>query len=85
MDGESENSNKKAVILSIAAFIVVAGVLVWYWQTQKTSALLPTTAVGTTKQASERVPKIVTNPADEVPEVNPLDRANPFKYTNPLR
>lgn len=42
-------------------------------------------ALGTTEQVSENVPKIATNPAEEVPEINPLDRANPFKYTNPLR
>jgi len=42
-------------------------------------------AVGTVERASAGVPKITTNPADKVPEVNPLDRANPFKYTNPLR
>ena len=39
----------------------------------------------TTQKASAGVPKITTNAADKVPEVNPLDRANPFKYVNPLR
>ncbi len=42
-------------------------------------------AVGTAEKVSAGVPKITTNAADKVPEVNPLDRANPFKYTNPLR
>ncbi len=42
-------------------------------------------AVGTAKSASESIPNITTNPANKVPEVNPLDRANPFKYNNPLR
>ena len=45
----------------------------------------PKGAIGTTSKVSEGVPEIVTNPADKVPEVNPLDRANPFKYVNPLR
>ena len=42
-------------------------------------------AVGAVGEVSKSVPKIVTNPAEKVPEVNPLDRANPFKYNNPLR
>lgn len=41
--------------------------------------------LNTTEKVSENVPKIITNAGEEVPEVNPLDRANPFKYTNPLR
>lgn len=42
-------------------------------------------AVDATKKVSENVPEIVTNPAQKVPEVNPFDRANPYKYVNPLR
>lgn len=42
-------------------------------------------AVGTAKTLSESVPEIQTNPGEKVPEINPLDRANPFKYNNPLR
>ena len=42
-------------------------------------------AVSTVKEVSAGVPQIATNPGAKVPEVNPLDRANPFKYTNPLR
>ncbi|MBI2039436.1 MAG: hypothetical protein HYT22_04165 [Candidatus Niyogibacteria bacterium] len=44
-----------------------------------------TSAVGTAKALSEAVPEIQTNPGEEVPEINLLDRANPFKYKNPLR
>ena len=40
---------------------------------------------GAAEEVSKSVPAIVTNPAEKVPEVNPLDRANPFKYSNPLR
>ena len=42
-------------------------------------------AVGAAGEVSKSVPKVITNPAEKVPEVNPLDRANPFKYNNPLR
>ncbi|MBI1956905.1 MAG: hypothetical protein HYS44_00390 [Candidatus Niyogibacteria bacterium] len=42
-------------------------------------------AVGTAKALGEAVPEIQTNPGENVPEINPLDRANPYKYVNPLR
>lgn len=41
--------------------------------------------VETAKDISESVPEIETNAGAKVPEVNPIDRANPYKYTNPLR
>ena len=59
--------------------LAIAGYLYWR-STQK-----PSGAVGAVEKVSEAVPEITTNPADKIPEVNPLDRANPFKYTNPLR
>lgn len=75
--------NKNALLIVIL-IIVVIGIAIGgylYWQKTKT----PTGAIGTAEEVSENVPKIATNPGEEVPEVNPLDRANPFKYQNPLR
>ena len=72
--------NNKFLIGLVVAAIIAAVVLGYiYLKPAKEGAL------DTTKTASESVPNISTNPADDVPEVNPLDRANPFKYTNPLR
>ena len=35
---------------------------------------------------SQALPEISTNPLEgEVPELNPVGKANPFKYENPLR
>ena len=73
-------SNMKILWL-IIAFFILAVVIVGY-------LYLPTSekgAVGTAKALSEAVPEIQTNPGEDVPEINPLDRANPFKYENPLR
>ncbi len=71
------------VIISV---LVIGGF--WYWYSKRQISVLPQeekSTVETAKDISEAVPEIQTNPGQKVPEVNPLDRANPFKYTNPLR
>lgn len=73
---DSKNSIPIAVVVLI---LLVVAVGFWYWSQKKESV------VGTAKKVSESVPEIKTNPGQEVPEINPLDLANPFKYTNPLR
>ena len=76
---------KPALIAVIAALIVAAGIGFWYWSQRKAPEPEPKGAVGAAKAVSELVPEIQTNPGEKVPEINPLDRANPFKYINPLR
>ncbi len=71
-------------IIVIVLALVAVGIVFWYSGGGKIFNA-PNGAVGTTKTVSEGVPKIQTNAAEKVPEVNPLDRANPFKYNNPLR
>lgn len=77
---------KKEAVFVIAGLVIlgllVAGYFYFFKSEQNRGA---ESAVGATETISETVPEIVTNPAEEVPEVNPLDRANPFKYKNPLR
>ena len=77
------NFKSKPIILTsiIAVIIIAAGF--WYWSQRKASE--PKGAVGAAKAVSESVPEIQTNPGEKVPEINPLDRANPFKYINPLK
>lgn len=75
--------NKKELLLGITGLIILGAFIAGYFYFSQSPA--PESAVGATKAASETVPEIVTNPAEEIPEVNPLDRANPFKYNNPLR
>ena len=72
--------NKKP-ILTIVVLVVVAGFAVWYLFFTKSKE----GAVKTAEEVSEKVPEIQTNAGENVPEVNPLDRSNPFKYNNPLR
>ena len=70
-------------LIPVAAVVLVLLVLgIGYWlRSQKKE----TGVVETAKSVSESVPEIQTNPGQEVPEINPLDRANPFKYNNPLK
>ncbi len=67
-----------AVVGLVVLAALVAGYLYFFKPVKKG-------ALDTTKNASESIPKISTNPAEKVPEVNPLDLANPFKYKNPLK
>ncbi|MEK9201531.1 MAG: hypothetical protein AAB944_01015 [Patescibacteria group bacterium] len=88
--------NKKSIfIIVIVLILIVGGIGFWYWSQKKTGTLVGIPipietpqakgAVGTAKTISESVPEIQTNTGENVPEVNPLDRTNPFKYINPLR
>jgi predicted negative regulator of RcsB-dependent stress response len=72
--------NSQRVILIIAVLAVLTFLGFWFWPEKKEKG-----AVETAKDISESVPEIQTNVGEKVPEINPLDRANPFKYTNPLR
>lgn len=82
--------NKKLTYIIVAVVILVAGgISFWYWPQGKVQEpvepVQPSGAVGNAEALSESVPEIETNAGEKVPEVNPLDRANPFKYNNPLR
>jgi len=77
---------KQKIIIIIGAFIILAGILS-YWYLQRSYAPAPVSpgAVGATEAVSSTVPEIPTNPGEKIPELNPVDRVNPFKYQNPLR
>ena len=82
----------KKLIWTIASLAILGLLVAGYFyfpRPAKKEVVSPPTekkgAVGAAEKVSEGVPKITTNPAEKIPEVNPLDRANPFKYTNPLR
>ena len=78
-------------ILLVILALTVVGAGLWLWSQRRGE--VPRSeeeqadqgTVETAKTISESVPEIQTNPGEKVPEINPLDRANPFKYTNPLR
>lgn len=72
---------KKLITTVVAVILLAAGIGFWYWR--KTEE--PKGTIQSAEEVSEAVPEIITNPAESVPEINPIDRANPFKYNNPLR
>ena len=74
--------NSKKLISAVIIVLVFAAVVLgfWYWRGTQDKG-----SVETAKTVSDAVPEIQTNAGEKVPEINPLDRANPFKYTNPLR
>ena len=74
------DSKRAILIFVVLAILVFLGYWFWPQKQEKEKG-----AVETTKDISASVPQIQTNPGEEVPEINPLDRANPFKYVNPLR
>ena len=67
-------------VAAVVLVLLVLGIGYWLWSQKKETGV-----VETAKSVSESVPEIQTNPGQEVPEINPLDRANPFKYNNPLK
>lgn len=69
----------------IVVLLALGGIVFWYVSQRERQELESGGVVETAKTVSDSVPEIQTNPAEDVPEINPLDRANPFKYTNPLR
>ena len=78
--------SKSVILASIIIAVIIVAAVFWYWPQKE--AEVPKKEEGTVETAktiSESVPEIQTNPGEKVPEINPLDRANPFKYINPLR
>ena len=69
-------------IIAVIVILLALGVGYWYWSQKKEKE---GSVIGTAKDVSASVPEIQTNPGEKVQEINPLDLANPFKYTNPLR
>lgn len=67
------------IIIAVVVVVALAAGYFYFFKPAKNGA------VNTAQKASQSVPTIATNAAEKVPEINPLDRANPFKYTNPLR
>lgn len=83
MEEATENKLKTIIIPAVAVLLMAAVIGYWYWSQKRVQE--PVSTLGSAKEVSESVPEIQTNPGQKIPEINPLDRANPFKYSNPLR
>mgnify|MGYP001571342064 CR=1 FL=1 len=67
----------------VVVLAILAG-FYFYFQREEKPPLL--SAEEAAQDITEALPEITTNPLEgEVPELNPVDKVNPFKYENPLR
>ena len=77
---ESKPKMNPVNIGAIILALVLIGAGIWYWQRKKSAVVVPI--------EKSLVPQLQfqNNPLkDKVPEVNPIEKVNPFKYQNPLR
>lgn len=79
--------DKKGVSLIVGAVLVIgiAALAYFYFRPEEEKPPL-SSAQEAASEVKEVIPEIITNPVeDRVPEINPVDKTNPFKYENPLR
>lgn len=90
---ENEKINKTAFIAGLILAILIAGAAgFWYWK--KATITPEEKAVESAEKAVESatqgtLPEInpLSNPLDKLPEINPVEKSNPFKdiYKNPFK
>ena len=84
-------SNKKVwtITIVVAVVLLAAGIIYWRLAATPQAPTLEEAAqeLGRAIEETTAVPTITTNPLGEnLPEVNPVERANPFKaYQNPFQ
>lgn len=85
------DKNKKLILIGIVALaiIIVAGYFVWQeYKTEEDSLEKAGEAAEKITESATKgtLPSIQTNPLENKPDVNPADKANPFKdvYKNPF-
>ena len=91
-------TSKKEILIMIAAVLLVALAVGGYflWNNWKNSVSSENQALDNAGDAADKItenatkgvlPSVVTNPLESKPDVNPADKANPFKniITNPFQ
>ena len=90
---EQPGGLNKALILGIVVLVIVGGTGAWWYLSQKAEVIEEPAPepIKTSEDVAEAVTapeiEVGSNPVEnKVPEVNPVDRANPFKdaYQNPF-
>ncbi len=88
--------NKKTLIIIIVVILIMAlGVGVYVWWVKRTETNKEKSTLEQVGEAAQKVtesatkgvlPSIETNPLENKPDINPADKANPFKNikTNPF-
>ncbi len=86
---------KKQILILIAAVLLISLGIAGYFYWQKTKAKPEEQVLEQASEAAEKItesvsqgvlPSLGTNPLESKPDVNPADKANPFKNikTNPF-
>ncbi|MBI4991844.1 MAG: hypothetical protein HZB99_01375 [Candidatus Harrisonbacteria bacterium] len=81
--------NKRLVILVILA-VALVGIGIFYWWFLGKKEVKPVENIGEALQAITETPavpeiEIQSNPVQgKLPELNPVEKTNPFKYRNPF-
>ena len=90
MENLESGSNKRTLLVVAISAIIAVGVAGWWYFAQKKEEPAPE-PIKTSEDIAEAVTapelEVGSNPVqNKVPEVNPVDRANPFKdaYQNPF-
>jgi len=86
-------SKKTIIIIAVVLLIILASAGFLYWNNlKKSKAGILEKAGDLTKKITESatkgtLPSITTNPLENKPDINPADKANPFKNvkTNPFK
>lgn len=77
--------DKKMMVL-VGAIVVLAILVGAYFYLKPAKKPALPSAEEAAREVTEALPNIQTNPAEgAVPELNPVDKINPFRYENPLR
>jgi flagellar basal body-associated protein FliL len=86
--------NKKTLTITIAAVLVIALAVVFYfyWKNKTNTGMSALDQMGEARDRLNKsatrgvLPSIQTNPLENKPDINPADKANPYKniITNPF-
>ncbi|OGF64583.1 hypothetical protein A2661_01305 [Candidatus Giovannonibacteria bacterium RIFCSPHIGHO2_01_FULL_45_24] len=82
---EIQDIKTKLILAGIALIAIAAGAWYWYWFAGKSEPIK--TAEDVVEAVTTPNLEVPSNPIqNKVPELNPIDRANPFKdaYKNPF-
>ena len=80
---DTQNNTLKTAIIAVVAIAVIAAAI-WYYKSRPKPVKTTEGAIEALSGTSVEIP---TNPVEnKIPELNPVDKANPFKnaYKNPF-
>ena len=77
--------SKPIILVSIIIAVIIAAVGFWYW-VFKTEPTEPVQTEEALEILSETpLIQVETNPVKKIPDLNPVEKTNPFKIPNPFK